>query len=129
MDILTKDDIKMMVDTFYERVRGDATLGPVFNGKIEGRWDLHLEKMYGFWESILLQERSYYGNPFLKHIDLPIDKMHFDRWESLFNGTVDDLFKGKKAEEAKWRARKMSEIFQIKLSLAKSSNSNMRPIL
>lgn len=129
MDILTKEDIKTMVDAFYERVREDEVLSPIFNAQIEGRWVSHLEKMYAFWESILLQERSYYGNPFTKHIDLPIDNQHFNRWESLFYSTVDDLFEGKKAEEAKWRACKMVEIFQIKMSLAKNSNSSMRSIL
>ena len=129
MDILTNEDIKLMVDTFYGRVREDEILSPIFDDKIKGRWPMHLEKMYGFWASILLQERSYYGNPFIKHVDLPIDKLHFDRWENLFYRTVDDLFEGKKAEEAKWRARKMSEIFQIKLSLAKNIDTKIRPIL
>ncbi len=129
MDILTQDDVKILVDCFYEKVRKDKILSPIFNDKIKDQWASHLDKMYGFWESILLQDRSYYGNPFLKHVNLPIEKIHFDRWESIFYTTVDELFEGKKAEEAKWRARKMSEIFQIKLSLSRKDNSNMRPIV
>lgn len=115
-DIATEQHIQMMVDAFYERVQGDELLGPVFNDKIDD-WSQHLPAMYRFWSSMLLGTATYQGRPFDKHIDLPIGRHHFDRSVSLFCQTVDDYFEGKKAEDAKSRARSISSIFQYKLNL------------
>lgn len=115
-EITTLDNIKLLVDTFYDKVRKDAVLGPVFDQRIRDRWPEHLERMYTFWQTVLLEERTYYGSPFPVHRGLGIDHRHFDRWMELFTETVDTLFSGKLAEEAKWRAGKMAELFEIKLS-------------
>ena len=72
--------------------------------------------MYRFWQTILLHEYAYKGSPFMPHRKLPISEQHFERWLLLFNSTLDENFKGKIAEEAKWRAKKMAEMFLIKLS-------------
>ena len=63
-EILSLDDIKKLVDTFYGKVRNDALIGPIFNEKIQDRWPQHLEKMYTFWQTILLGEHTYFGSPF-----------------------------------------------------------------
>ena len=115
-EITVLDDIKLLVDTFYDKVRKDAVLGPVFDQRISDRWPEHLARMYTFWQTVLLEERTYYGSPFPVHRGLGIDHRHFDRWMELFTETVDTLFSGKLAEEAKWRAGKMAELFEIKLS-------------
>ncbi len=115
-EITVLDDIKLLVDTFYDKVRKDAVLGPVFDQRISDRWPEHLARMYTFWQTVLLEERTYYGSPFPVHRGLGIDHRHFDRWMELFTETVDSLFSGKLAEEAKWRAGKMAELFEIKLS-------------
>jgi len=47
---------------------------------------------------------------------LPVDNKHFTQWISLFTQTVDELFTGEKAEEAKWRASKMAEMFELKVN-------------
>lgn len=114
-DITTIDEIKIMVDTFYTEVRKDALIGPVFNEKIGDRWPAHLSKMYTFWETILLGNHTYFGSPFPPHAQLPVEKKHFNRWLMLFERTVDSLFRGAKADEAKWRAGKMAEMFQYKI--------------
>ena len=114
-DIITLDDIKTLVNTFYKKVREDELLAPVFNERIGDRWPQHLEKMYAFWQTVLLDERTYYGSPFPPHAQLPINHSHFERWMELFIETVDKLFKGKKAEEAKWRVEKMAELFISKI--------------
>jgi len=109
------EDIKILVDRFYEKVRDDALLGPIFNGVIDGRWPEHLEKMYTFWQTVLLRDHTYYGSPFAPHAHLPIEGKHFDRWIALFFETLDTDFEGEKAIEAKWRARKMADMFQMKI--------------
>jgi hemoglobin len=122
-DILNRNDVKLIVDEFYTKVRENDLLSPIFNGVIGDRWDAHLTRMYGFWETLLLDTPAYSGSPFLKHANLPIEKAHFDTWINLFNETVDQHFTGEKAKEAKWRAERMSEMFQYKLDYYKNNPS------
>lgn len=114
-DILTIDDVKRLVDTFYTKVRSDELLAPVFNERIQDRWPEHLEKMYRFWQTVLLDEHTYFGSPFVPHAQLPVDHSHFNEWMALFTETVDELFSGTIANEAKWRAGKMAEMFEYKI--------------
>ncbi|MEJ8755622.1 group III truncated hemoglobin [Pontibacter sp. H259] len=115
-DILHLDDVKRLVDTFYTRVRADEMLGPIFDESIQDRWPVHLDIMYRFWQTVLLDELTYQGAPGSKHITLPVDAAHFDRWIQIFYTTIDELFTGEKAEEAKWRARKMADMFASKIA-------------
>ena len=126
-DILNADDVKLLVDNFYGKVRDNDLLSPIFNNVIKDNWPAHLEKMYGFWQTILLEVQAYTGSPFLKHAKLPIEREHFDTWISLFNETIDEHFTGEKATEAKWRAARMSEMFQYKLDYYK--NNPAQPLL
>lgn len=114
-DILTLEDIRKLVDTFYEKVRQDELLGPIFSDRIQNRWPQHLEKMYAFWQTVLLHEQAYQGSPFPPHAQLPIDQSHFERWMKLFTSTVDTLFAGEIANDALRRAGKMAEMFQRKI--------------
>ena len=120
-EIISLDDIKKLVDTFYGKVRKDELIGPIFNERIQDRWQQHLEKMYTFWQTILLEERTYFGAPFPPHANLPISHNHFKRWMELFTQTVDDLFTGAIAEDAKWRAGKMAELFESKIEYFKGN--------
>ena len=114
-DIENLDDIKELVNQFYTSVQKDNMIGPIFDEVIEGRWPEHLEKMYTFWETILLDNHSYHGRPFPPHANLPIERNHFERWLELFKATLSRLFDGPKADEAFVRARNMAELFIIKL--------------
>ena len=120
-EIINIQDIKLLVNTFYDKVREDEMLREIFNNVIKDRWPQHLEKMYQFWQTILLEEHTYYGSPFLPHANLPVSRTHFNLWLELFFATIDDLFEGEKAEEAKWRANKMAEMFQLKIESYKNS--------
>jgi len=124
--LLDIEDVKLLVDTFYSKVRNNETLAPIFNERIGDRWPEHLEKMYTFWQTTLLGEHTYFGSPFPPHAQLPVDSRHFSQWISLFTQTVDELFIGEKAEEAKWRAGKMAEMFELKVNHFKN---NSRAIL
>lgn len=115
-DIINDSDVKRMVDVFYNKVRNDALLKDIFNEAIQDSWSNHLEKMYGFWQTVLLIKKSYYGNPFMSHTKLTIDSHHFKQWLSLFFETVNELFTGEKAEKCKWQASRMAEMFQKKIN-------------
>ncbi|MEO6151462.1 MAG: group III truncated hemoglobin [Mucilaginibacter sp.] len=124
-DILNVDDIKELVDTFYTKVQLDPMLAPIFKARIQDNWDQHLDKMYRFWQTVLLEEYTYNGRPFPPHAQLPIDHTHFGAWLQLFNKTVDELFTGDKATEAKWRADKMADMFQAKLEYFRNNTGNI----
>ncbi len=115
-DLLNLDDIRNLVDSFYGKVRSDELLAPIFNERIQDRWPVHLEKMYRFWQTVLLGEHTYTGSPFPPHASLPVDKSHFEQWLKLFRQTLDEQFSGEKAKEAKWRADKMAEMFLLRIN-------------
>lgn len=109
------EDIQLLVDEFYTKVRKDERIGAIFHEIIQDNWATHLEKMYRFWETVLLEKHSYSGAPFAPHAHLPITAFHFERWIELFTATIKENFSGEKAEEAIWRANKMAQLFQSKL--------------
>jgi len=65
---VTEQTIRHLVDAFYERVRRDSTLGPIFAAAItEDAWPEHLAKMYAFWSSVMLTSGRYKGDPVGAH--------------------------------------------------------------
>lgn len=122
-EILSLDDIKVLVDSFYGKVRRDEMLKDIFDNVIQDRWPEHLEKMYRFWQTVLLGEHTYYGAPFSPHAKLPVDWSHFERWLKLFAETVDEHFVGEKAVRAKWQGERMAEMFHYKITYYKDNPS------
>lgn len=124
-DIENLDDIKLLVDTFYARIREDLLLADIFNGRIGDRWPEHLEKMYRFWQTVLLDEHTYYGSPFAPHADMPVERSHFSRWVEIFRAVVDSLFEGEKASKAKLQGERMAVMFHSKIEYFKTGNPAM----
>ena len=112
-DIQDREDIIKLVDAFYEKVKVDPTIGHIFTDVAHVNWDLHLPRMYDFWENILFCTGNFDGNPMMTHKSLnqkvAMDFTHFNRWNTIFNKSVDSLFKGEKAEEIKNRAMNISK--------------------
>jgi hemoglobin len=79
-------DIARLVDRFYERVRVDPEIGPVFNATVHD-WDAHKRLLTSFWSSIALHAGTYRGNPMAAHRPLPINAGHFMRWLALWRET------------------------------------------
>ena len=109
-----KEDIQLLVHTFYSKTRTDELLGPIFNSHInEDEWPEHLNKLIDFWETNLFRVPKFRGNPSLKHIkvdknlDYRIDMGHFGKWVNLWIETINELFVGDGAEKAIYMARKM----------------------
>lgn len=115
-DIASRGDIARLVNTFYDRVRGDELIGPIFDDVARVDWAAHLPKMYDFWESVLFGKAGFKGNPLAVHRALarltPLTSREFSRWVLLFHGTVEDLFEGPVAEEAKHRAARIALTMQ-----------------
>ena len=117
-DISTREDIQLLINTFYEKVKVDPVIGYIFNDIARVDWPKHLPVMYDFWEFLLLNGKNYGGNPIQKHFDLhdkhPLTAEHFDRWLALFLSTADELFSGPVADEAKHRAAAIAGVWKPK---------------
>lgn len=123
-EIENLEDIKQLVNKFYDTVRKNSKLGPIFDDVIKDNWDKHLPKMYSFWQTILLNEHTYFGDPFVPHMPLPIESEHFEIWLNIWKGTVDDLFVGERADEAKWRGERMAAVFLSKLEYIRMTQND-----
>lgn len=120
MDITARKDLVVLVNAFYDKVKSDALLGPVFS---HVDWPRHLPVMYDFWCTLLLADGSYKGNPMQAHLHLPIERAHFTQWLNLFQETVDENFAGEKADEIKMRAQAIAGVLQHKMGLIKPTAS------
>lgn len=121
-DITNKNDIELLVNTFYDKVKTNLIIGHIFNDIAKVDWEHHLPKMYSFWASLLLGEHSFSGNPMQKHIELSkltkMSEVEFSEWLLLFNQTTDELFEGEKANEAKTRAGNIARLMLYKIQKA-----------
>lgn len=83
--------LSLLVDSFYGRVREDATLGPIFEERLAGNWGPHLARMKAFWSSVALHSGAYSGKPVPAHMVLTgVRPAHFEHWLGLFRATLED---------------------------------------
>ncbi len=128
-DIKDRGDVFALVSSFYEKVKKEATLGPIFNESITD-WDAHLEHLTTFWETSLFftkkLTKKYKGNPLEVHVKVDeannndITELHFGIWLNLWGQTIDELFEGDQANNAKRRARKMGTFLYLKIFEART---------
>ena len=107
--------IDRLVRAFYARIREDGLLGPVFASRIKD-WEPHLQKMCAFWSSVALMTGVYHGQPMQKHLPLPIDGRHFDRWLELFAATARASCPPEAAALFIERSRRIAESLELGLA-------------
>ena len=110
--------IERLIRSFYARVREDEVLGPIFAAKIAD-WEPHLEKMFAFWSSVALMSGRYHGQPMAKHLPLPIDARHFDRWLDLFRNTAHDICPTAAAQLFVLLSRRIAESLEFGIAISK----------
>src|SRR6185312_8624396 len=104
--------IERLVRTFYGAVRTDDLIGPVFAERITD-WEPHLQRMCEFWSSVALMSGRYHGQPMVKHMPLPVDGRHFDRWLELFERTARDVCPPVAADHFIERARRIAQSLEM----------------
>ena len=118
-DIRTREDIELLINSFYEKVKSDPVIGYIFTDVVKVNWNKHLPVMYSFWENTIFFTGGYSGNPMEIHKRLnqrvPLKAEFFERWTALFTDTVDEMFDGEKASLAKQRAISIAVVMQIKI--------------
>ncbi len=119
-DIESREDIAHLVTTFYDKIKIEPTLGPIFIRAIHD-WPTHIEHLTDFWQSQLLFNKRFRGNPAEAHVKVDkaeghsITPEHFGLWMNLWFETIDELFEGEIAERAKRNARKMNTNLYLKI--------------
>jgi hemoglobin len=120
-DITDRRDVACLVNVFYDRVRDDDLLGPIFDDVAHVDWATHLPRMYDFWESVLFSTATFKGTPLVVHRALarhaPLTAEAFDRWVALFQTTVDDLFSGTMANHAKKSAARIAATMEHSITV------------
>ena len=118
-DIETRADVERLVRAFYGQALEDPIIGWLFVDIAKLDLEEHVPVIASFWSTILLDEQSYSGGAFRPHAALHAKARlragHFERWLALWTSTVDELFAGERAEEAKAHARRVARAFHSRL--------------
>ncbi len=109
---LDEDRLAALVHGFYDKVRADPLLGPVFDARIAD-WGPHLERMVAFWSSVALMTGRYHGSPVAKHVPLPIGSEHFERWLALFRETAHEICSPEGAAHVIERAERIARSLRM----------------
>lgn len=113
--------IHRLVHAFYDRVRADAFLGPIFASRITD-WAPHLDRMVAFWSSVMLMSGRYHGRPMPAHAPLPIEAAHFDRWLALFEATANATCPPRAAAQFIAKSRAIAESLERGVALHNGVN-------
>lgn len=109
--------IAELIRAFYDRVRADPFIGPVFAARIHD-WEPHLVRIGDFWSAVMLRSGRYQGQPMRLHLPLPIDSTHFDRWLELFGATARELCPSSIATQFIERAQSIGRSLEIGIAAA-----------
>lgn len=111
-DLANRDDVHALLSRFYGRVLTDDLLAAPFTEIRERGLASHLPVMCDFWETVLFRAGLYKGSALVVHRhvhnDHPLAHRHFIRWLTLWLATVDEMYRGPVAEQAKTQARRIA---------------------
>jgi len=130
--VLDETMIHDVVHGFYDRIRGDDLLGPIFNRAIAPeKWPEHLQKMCDFWSSVLLRTARYAGRPLPPHLAIPeLSEEHFRRWLTLFRGTVSARCPPEVAALFMDRALRIAHSFHLAVAFNRGEDTmQIKPIM
>lgn len=111
--------LRALVERFYEKVRRDAVLGPIFEARITD-WAPHLDRMVAFWSSVALMTGRYHGRPVPAHTPLPVEGAHFERWLTLFRKTARETCTPAGAAHVIERAERIARSLNIAVEQARA---------
>lgn len=119
---VSPEAISNLVDRFYEKVRLDPQIGPVFNEAVED-WPTHLATLKDFWSTVLLTDRRYKGDPLAAHLQLPLQPAHFHRWLALFAETAHEVMPPENAALVIAKSQRIAENFQQAIAYQREKGS------
>lgn len=129
--MLDEKMVRAVVHGFYDEIRSDDLLGPVFISAIEAEaWPHHLAKMCDFWSATLLRTSRYEGRPLPPHLAIEgLGEPHFRRWLQLFRATVRRLCPPEVAQLFMSRALRIAHSFRLAIAFhRRESTLDIQPI-
>lgn len=124
-EILDERMVHDVVHGFYDLIRDDDLLGPIFNDRIPAEaWPKHLSRMCDFWSATLLRTGRYDGRPLPHHIAIPdLGEAHFRRWLALFRDTVRGLCPPEVADLFMDRALRIAHSFRLAIAFNRQEDT------
>ena len=118
---ITEQMIHDLVHAFYDKIRKDPALGPIFNRVIAAAdWPAHLTKMCDFWSSVTLMSGRFKGSPMQAHIQVgDLRPTHFARWLHLFEQTAREVCPPEAAAIFVEKSQMIARSLQMGLHLAR----------
>ena len=126
IDGIDEERLKLLVETFYARVRRDPLIGPVFERAIDD-WPEHLDKLQAFWSSVMLTSGRYKGRPLpahIKHGD-SINAEAFDRWLALWRETTEEAMPPAAAAAMQDKAARIAESLSLGIEFARGGGESL----
>ena len=118
-DIENRADIEIIMKNFYDRLLADKEMNHLFIEVVKIDLESHMPILADFWEGILFHRGNYRRNTMAKHLDVnlkyKLEAHHFKLWLDFFNESVDELFQGDIAHQAKTRALSIATVIQFKI--------------
>jgi len=121
---LDEASLTRLVHRFYEKIRSDPELGPIFASRIRD-WPTHLAKMVDFWSSVALMTGRYSGTPMRAHAHLPVGWPHFEKWLSLFRETAAETCSPEGARHVVERAERIARSLNMAVEDAHGIGLNL----
>ena len=121
---ISEQDLAILIPRFYDRVRADAELGPIFAGAIDD-WPQHLAKLVDFWSSVMLGSGRYKGQPVpahLRHADVLTPAM-FDRWLSLWHDVTAQTLPVAEAHALQTKAARIAQSLLLAIQYRPTGNA------
>ena len=104
-DLDSREQVERFVDAFYARMLRDPDLAPIFLDVADIDLEVHLPHIKAYWSKLLLGEREYRRHTMNIHRKVhqqrPFTAADFQRWLTLFTGTLDSGWTGPLTERAR----------------------------
>jgi hemoglobin len=124
---VTEAMIHDLVHGFYDNVRTDPALAPIFD-RVISDWDPHLAQMCDFWSSVMLMTGRYKGAPMPAHIRIPeIGPSLFARWLQLFRQTAQEVCPPRAAAVFIARAEMIAQSLQLGIAASRGELPELHP--
>lgn len=122
-DIQNQSDLYLLVDEFYKKLLSDKSISYIFTDVVKIKIEEHLPILVTFWSQAIIGTGGYVKNLTQIHLDIhkkePLTPELFTIWLNHFYNSVDENFKGEKAEQIKTQALSIATVMQIKIAKEK----------
>jgi hemoglobin len=110
------EDLYETLTAFYEIIAVDPLLRRYFESVDMA---LHMPRIVAFWSTLLFHTRSYSGNAFRPHLEMPgLSGEHFAFWVGSLERVVDARFSGPSASLMKELAHRIAYGMQLRLGIS-----------